>query len=423
MPDLNFTTRNTIYATHGLHAYAAKCPPPLVKYGLRYYSKRGETILDPMVGSGTTIVEARLMGRNAIGYDIDPLAQLIAQVKSRIIRDDYIENAYELIKGKAERDLIALRSQTVTSALRQRATPPEFPNRDYWFSQEVLEALAILSYHISNISIPESVRDFFWVAFSSLILAKTSVANARDIIHSRHHYWQHSQVPDVLAKFDARMRIMRKQMSDFRERCLKATKTTSETRVGDARQLKVRSESIDLVFTSPPYATALDYPRAHFLAIAWMQKVLGLSLEEYRKHAPTYIGSERGCLIKEFTIDKRLVRLDLTQSVVMQLAEESVRQAKHVQRYFVDMHKVFGKIERVLKHSRHAIIVVCPSHIRKIEVPTHKALAEIGRVHGLRLKNSYSRTIALGKRILPYMQESFGKRMDTEYVLVFQKVS
>jgi hypothetical protein len=54
MPDLDFATHNTLYATHGLHAYAAKCPPQLVGYGLRYYTKPGETVLDPMTGSGTT---------------------------------------------------------------------------------------------------------------------------------------------------------------------------------------------------------------------------------------------------------------------------------------------------------------------------------------------------------------------------------
>jgi DNA modification methylase len=423
MPDLDFATQNTTYATHGLHAYAAKCPPPLVKYGLRYYSKPGEIVLDPMVGSGTTIVEAKLMGRHALGYDIDPLARLIAQVKSRIVKDSHIEEAYKIVTRKSVKDMVALRSGSVASALHRRATPPDFPNRDYWFNKDVSAALAILSYHISDSPMPQKVQDFLWVAFSSLILAKTSVANARDIIHSRHHYWQHNEPPNVLDKFAARVRLMRKQMADFRNRCLSTLNTTSEARVGDARQLKLRSETIDLVFTSPPYATALDYPRAHFLAVAWMEGALGLGLEEYRVQAPIYIGSERGRLGGEFAIDKQLTRLDLTQSIVTRLAEESVRHAKNVQRYFVDMYKVFSKIERVLKQRRHAIIVVCPSHIRRIEVPTHEVLAEIGRVHGLKLKNSYSRTIDLGKRILPYMQEAFGKRMDTEYVLVFQKVS
>lgn len=423
MPDLDFTTHNTLYATHGLHAYAAKCPPQLVKYGLHYYSKPGETVLDPMAGSGTTLVEARLMGRHAVGYDIDPLARLIAKVKSRKVSDQFIERAYEIIARKAAKDVTALQSKRTPKAVYERAAPPEFPNREYWFDEDVSSALAILSYHISNTSMPRCARDFFWVAFSSLILAKTSVANARDIIHSRHHYWQHVKPPSVLEKFAARVRSMRKQMADFHARCRKVIAATSSARIGDARHLRLIDETFDLVFTSPPYANALDYPRAHFLAVAWMREALEVSLGEYRARAPIYVGSERGHLAKEFAIDERLAQLDLVPSVMTSLAQQSTTHAKHVQRYFVDMYRVFGEIARVLKYRKHAIIVVCPSHIRRVEVPTHEVFVEIGCVHGLKLKGSHTRTISLAKRILPYMQEAFGKRMDTEYVLVFQKSS
>src|SRR5438128_12082296 len=129
MPELDFGTANSLYATHGLHAYAAKCPPQLVRYGIRYYSKQGERILDPMAGSGTTLVEARLMGRHAVGYDIDPLACLIAQVKCRIVHDCAIEEAYKLIVQRVAKDLTALRSKNVPLALQRRAIPPDFPTR------------------------------------------------------------------------------------------------------------------------------------------------------------------------------------------------------------------------------------------------------------------------------------------------------
>lgn len=421
MPDLDFNSQNTLYATHGLHAYAAKCPPQLVRYGLRYYSKPGQTVLDPMVGSGTTLVEARLAGRSAIGYDIDPLAQLIAQVKSRQLSDQVIEHIYEIIFQKTLKDIEGLRTGRVSQRLRERATSPDFPNRDYWFDEDVLKALAILSYHITHTPMSDRVRDFFWVAFSSLILAKTSVANARDIIHSRHHYWEHAQRPNVLEKFAARVRLMRKQMAEFCAQCRNVRGTTAEARLGDARRLGLRSESLDLVFTSPPYATALDYPRAHFLAVAWMQEALGVGLEEYRANASIYVGSERGRQSRDFVLDERLARLELAQSVITLLAVQSKTHAQHVQRYFVDMNQVFSEIARVLKPRQHAIIVVCPSHIRTVEIPTHEILIEIGRIHRLRLKSSHTRTINPGKRILPYMQEAFGRRMDTEYVLIFQK--
>ena len=424
MPDLDFTTQDSLYATHGLHAYAAKCPPKLVAYGLQYYSKPGETVLDPMVGSGTTLVEARLMGRHAIGYDIDPLARMIAQVKSRQVHDSQIEQAYGVIAHRAAADVAALHTGATTTALRDRATPPDFPNLDYWFDPEVAASLAVLGYHIRRTPMVVHARNFFWAAFSSLILARTSVANARDIIHSRHHYWRHERTPDVLGRFAARVRQMRRQMAEFRERCRAAAlRTTAEAKLGDARSLRVRSETIDLVFTSPPYATALDYSRAHFMAVAWMRHALGISLPDYLALAPVYIGSERGRMGRVFRLSRRLSRFELASAVLTQMAEGSARQARHLQRYFEDMYRVFRQIARVLKPKRHAIIVVCPSHIRKVAVPTHEVFGELARAHQLKLKYQYERTISVRRRILPYMQEKFGQRMETEYVLVFQKTS
>lgn len=100
-----------------------------------------------------------------------------------------------------------------------------------------------------------------------------------------------------------------------------------------------------------------------------------------------------------------------------------MRQAKLIQRYFVDMSQVLTEMQRVLKECHYAVIVVCPSHIRKIEVPTHQVFVEMGQGVGLKLKEQHTRTIDERRRILPYMQQAFGKRMSTEYVLVFQKMS
>src|ERR1700752_895636 len=110
MAELNFDTVNSLYATHGLHAFAAKCPPQLVRYGISRYSRPGETVLDTMMGSGTTLVEARLMGRNGIGYDLDPLARLIASVKSRPLTDESIERAFGEVFWRANKDLEAIKA-------------------------------------------------------------------------------------------------------------------------------------------------------------------------------------------------------------------------------------------------------------------------------------------------------------------------
>ncbi len=372
MPELNFDGHNTLYASHGLHAYAAKCPPQLVRYGIRYYSRPGDTVLDPMAGSGTTLVEARLLGRRAIGYDIDPLARLIAGVKSRPLEDSAIERGYGSVIDRVEKDLALLKSGKISEALKRRATVPVFKNCDYWFSPKVAVALSILSHHVSVTQMAEAVRKFLWVALSSTILAKKSVANARDIIHSRHHYYEHSEMPDVVARFATRVRIMRRQMEDFCRRCGESDASEVAVRGGDARRLGVGDETVDLVFTSPPYATALDYPRAHFLAIPWMHDILNLTVEKYLAKAPRYIGTERGSC-KE-PDPKSLEGYKKASSVVAKLEKQSPRHARLTGRYFLDMKKVLFEMQRVLRRDKYAIVVVCPSHIRKIAIPTHEVL-------------------------------------------------
>src|SRR5437879_5642753 len=155
MPHLDFDGHNTLYASHSLHSYAAKCPPQLARYGVRYYSHAGDTVLDPMAGSGTTLIEAKILGRHAIGYDIDPLAHLLAKVKTHPLRDCRIEVAYEVILKRCKHDLKDLHSRTKSAALRERAEPPSFNNRDYWFAPEVASSLSLLSYHIADTRCPK----------------------------------------------------------------------------------------------------------------------------------------------------------------------------------------------------------------------------------------------------------------------------
>ncbi len=417
--NLDFSKENTHYATHGLHSYAAKFPPQLVKYGLEKYSKTGDLVLDPMVGSGTTLVEAKIHERNSIGFDIDPLACLISRTKSKFISERVIDKAYLAVMHKTNKDILLLQKKVKNLALIRRSTSPEFPNIDYWFTKGVQEKLSLLAFHINNTKMNNKVRDFLWVAFSGIILAKASVANARDIIHSRHHFLKHNDDPDVLKKFEKRILKMRTQMREFGQLCIES-KAQVKVKKGDARSLPIENNSIDLVFTSPPYATALDYPRAHFLAVSWMESALGINHSQYKQKGETYIGSERGKINEIFDETKLGSK---AQDIVAQLKQIDQRKSHLIERYFHDMANAISEMDRVLKPGKHAVIVVCPSHIRKIEIPTHKVFGEIALSIGMEIVAEYTRTIDSAKRVLPYVRGGFGNRMSTEYVLVFKKGS
>lgn len=72
--DLDFHESASNYASHSIHAFAAKFPPQLPRIFIEGLTEPGETVLDPMMGSGTAIVEAFLANRRAVGFDIDLLS-------------------------------------------------------------------------------------------------------------------------------------------------------------------------------------------------------------------------------------------------------------------------------------------------------------------------------------------------------------
>ena len=66
---------------HRLHPYLGKFIPQLVEVFLKKYFKKGQTILDPFLGSGTTLIEANLFKMDSIGIELSEFSHLIAKVK------------------------------------------------------------------------------------------------------------------------------------------------------------------------------------------------------------------------------------------------------------------------------------------------------------------------------------------------------
>lgn len=82
---------STGYATHSLFPYRGKFHPQLIKSLLNIIRiKKGEIILDPMCGSGTTNIEAALLGINSVAVDISPFCRLMTKTK------------YEALEAKKE---------------------------------------------------------------------------------------------------------------------------------------------------------------------------------------------------------------------------------------------------------------------------------------------------------------------------------
>jgi DNA modification methylase len=86
--DWELINADTDYYTHEYHPYSAKYIPQIPNRLISAFSKKDDLILDNFVG--TTLVESRVLGRNAIGVDVNPLACLISKVKTTVIKESTI---------------------------------------------------------------------------------------------------------------------------------------------------------------------------------------------------------------------------------------------------------------------------------------------------------------------------------------------
>src|SRR3989344_4416143 len=118
----------TNYISHGYHRYPAKFIPQLVHRLILEYTDSGDLVLDPFGGCCTTLVEAKVLGRRSLGFDINPVAKLITDTKTTPINPATLRNSLDQF-------IQDLRNVETNSAVEHSE------RTKYWFSQEIISEL------------------------------------------------------------------------------------------------------------------------------------------------------------------------------------------------------------------------------------------------------------------------------------------
>lgn len=395
---------------HPIHPFPARMAPAIVWENLKIDERKPLRVLDPMVGSGTSLVIAKVLGHKAIGFDRDPLALLIAKVWCTDVDKEKVKLKAKTVIDRAKKRYRAL---TLGKAYPKNADIETRAFIRYWFDKINRRQLAALSDVIKRVQ-DENIKSFLWCAFSRLIITKKVGASlAMDISHSRPHRVYDQAPIRPFDKFEAVVNMILKS-APFEKG--KHNLPRAQVRNGDARKLQLKDKSIDIVITSPPYLNAIDYLRGHKLSLVWM----GHSIKEIRYIRSTNIGTEvsNRCDSQKEKYLKALVK----KGGIDKLSE---RVKRILLKYADDMYAVIYEIRRVLAENGSAVFVIGDSTVRGVFVRNSELIKYLATENGFSLQSSTRRRLAEKRRYLPPPNHKksgteLQRRMREEVILTFR---
>jgi DNA modification methylase len=395
------------YLTHGFDRYPAKMIPHMARFLIEKISEPGHVILDPFCGSGAVLTEALLCRRHAIGVDINPLATLIAETKTRVYDPDTLDR---------QREWLLEEFQCCCKPHQY-----DYPNASYWFTPATLRKLGAIKRVIDeNLSNFEPEYSGFWRALTATIVRACSKADTRGpkpFISKRARERRCGRHFDPFKIFESKAREWISIEREFEDR-MRNNGHTYESRVleGDTRALSslLPDQQVDAIVTSPPYVNAQDYYRASKLELF----TLGITPPEKLKElSRQLVGSDRIHAEQSLVCDT--MPSCLAQELRDDLAVRNRKNACVFAKYVLDMSVCFGQIHEVLRDTGHCAIVSGYNLISGIAVPTHEVLSELACDAGFELIDSYVDKIR--DRWVPTIRNGHNGVIEYEYLMIFRK--
>lgn len=399
--------KSTQQWTHGYHRYPAKFLPNLVKKIIEEYTSEGDVIADLFAGCGTTLVESKVHGRESVGVDINPVAELITKVKTTPIKQSILESKYEMILMEIE-----------------MFNPEKFKDInkheriDYWFFTENKEKIAFLYFVISNLKTTKKVKNFFLVALSNILknCSKWLQSSTKPQIDPN------KNPSEVFKAFNRQVKSMLKKNQLFFDKLGEMQYSDIEAKIilEDARKTSIKSNTISAVITSPPYVTSYEYADLHQLTGYWFDYMNNLL--NFRKN---FIGTF-------YSYGQNLTsKSKLAQKAINQLKDKHLRTAKEVANYFNDMNDVAFEMHRILKDGGKTFIVIGNTTFKNVKILSAEIFAELLEINGFEIEDVIKRSIP--NKLIPSIRDKVTGKFTTidnanskevypeEYIIIAKK--
>jgi len=328
-------------------------------------------ILDPWNGSGTTTHAAATLGFGSIGIDINPVMVIVARAR---------------MLPSSESDSLQALAKTVLKAATSANAGKE-TSLDLWFSQRSARFIrkiesSIRQHMVGQLTLTPRgarLRHLSAIAAANYVALFSAVRNIASSCIGSNPTW--TKIPEKKVRSSpAKIEEAYLNEIDRMAASLEASQyrcgNASEIRLGDASKPMVSDNRADLILTSPPYCTRIDYAAATRIELAILEPILGPSAWNLRRELMGSVLTPR----EPLSIQKSWGRT--TQEFLEKVASHPSRASggyylnTHID-YFHKLHSSLSRCGKALKPRGKAVFVVQNSFYKEIENPLNRILTEM----------------------------------------------
>jgi hypothetical protein len=355
---------------HGFHSYAARLHPLTAQRLVERLSQPGETVLDAFMGSGTVLVESRLLERRAVGRDLNPLSVELAHLKTR---GTTAEERRELV------DAGARAAEHADERRLSKAGPTKRYGRE---DLELFDVHMLLELDGIKAGISLEPEGFAREALK-LVLSAILVKVSRQPGDTVERVAPRRLATGFAIKlFANKTEELALRLAEYAE-LLPADAPPCDVGVDDARHLStVRPESVDLVLSSPPYPGVYDYAHHHAARLRW----LGLDSRTFER---SEIGARREL--------------------------RALSRAEGLRKWEADFTQSLRALRGTLRRGGAAVLVLADSVVQREPLYANDVMERLARASGLDL-------VASASQPRPHFHEptldAFARRERREHVFV-----
>lgn len=383
----------------------------LVKEVLRRYPNlsKNHYVMDPMCGSGSTIVACCQLGLNSVGLDVNPYATLATEVKSYTLSENEVTN----LKKVAD--------DVIQGAKKNNTSLNQYENEILkYFDPEKLKNLARIKRQIMKMP-RGKIFNILWLALLSIVEDSSNRKKDGNGLATRP-----SPIQCVYERYENQIKLI---AADFKDSphigdvsCL-----SIELDARCVSKKNIQRKKIGSIIFSPPYANSFDYFESYKLEIVFGEYSLLSKLNDFRTRLIRNYRIGQGAEKKS---DIRFVE-EICNEICSKIPTKEMRTGVRdgrtrlvpnmLRSYFFDMREVIKSCYDVLDTNGYMHIVVDQSAYVGVPVPTDTILAAIAEKEGFVVKEMIvcrgANTSGQQLKEYPYL-----KKLLRETIVVLQKL-